>query len=82
MRQVIEVMRDRLSVYLGPNTARAALKSFGERAIGNGFKLEDMSAAEARAILDALRPLLKTLVGAEQCERIVAQLKLELELHE
>jgi hypothetical protein len=81
MRAPFEVLRDRLAVYLGPHTARSALKTFADRAVGAHVAPEQMNAAQARKLLEALRPMLKTLVGAAQCERIVAQLGVELELH-
>jgi hypothetical protein len=80
MRQPFEVLRDRLAIYLGPHTARSALKTFADKRLN--MAPEQMNATEARQLVEALRPMLKTLVGAAQCERIVSQLNLELELHE
>lgn len=79
MRQPFEVLRDRLAVYLGPHTARTALKTFADKKLN--MTPEQMTASDARQLVEALRPMLKTLVGAAQCERIVSQLNLELELH-
>lgn len=79
MRPPFDVLRDRLAIYLGPHTARSALKTFADKAIE--VPLEQMSTAQARKLLDSLRPMLKTLVGAAQCERIVNQLTVELDLH-
>ncbi len=79
MRQPFEVLRDRLAVYLGPHTARSALKTFADKTLQ--VAPEHMTATEARRLVEALRPMLKTLVGAAQCERIVSQLNIELELH-
>jgi hypothetical protein len=79
MRPPFDVLRDRLALYLGPHTARSALRTFADRSLG--VPLEQMSAAQARRLLEALRPMLKTLVGAAQCERIVSQLAVELDLH-
>jgi hypothetical protein len=79
MRQPFEVLRDRLAVYLGPHTARSALRTFADKTLRTAP--EQMSAAEARRLVEALRPMLKTLVGAAQCDRIVTQLNIELELH-
>jgi len=78
MRAPFEVVRDRLAVYLGPNTARAALKTFSQKSLG--IAPEELTAAQARQLLDALRPMLKTLLGAAQCDRIIAQLVVELDL--
>ncbi len=79
MRQPTDVVRDRLAVYLGPHTAKNALKTFSEKL----FKLppEQLTLSQTLELTENLRPMLKTLVGAAQCERILTQLKLELELH-
>ena len=79
VRQPYEVVRDRLAVYLGPHTARNALKTFSEKSLG--LPPEGISAAQAQKLIEALRPMLKTLVGAAQCERILSQLHIELDLH-
>jgi len=79
VRQPYEVVRDRLAVYLGPHTARNALRTFSEKTLG--CAPETITAAQAQKLLEALRPMLKTLVGAAQCDRILAQLHIELELH-
>ncbi len=78
MRPPFEVLRDRLSVYLGPNTARTALKTFAQKSVG--VAPEDLDARQAQQLVEALRPMLKTLVGAAQCDRIIGQLVLELDL--
>jgi len=79
MKQPFEVLRDRLSVYLGPNTTRTALKTFAQRSVG--VAPEELSLAQAQQLLEALRPMLKTLLGAAQSDRIVVQLGVELDLH-
>jgi hypothetical protein len=80
MRRPDEVLRDRLALYLGPHTARTALKTFAPRAVG--VAPEAMSGAQARVLLESLRPMLKTLLGTALGERLSAQLLIELELHE
>jgi hypothetical protein len=79
LRPPFDVLRDRLAVYLGPHTARTALKTFADKTMVG--RPEQMTSVEARKLVEALRPMLKTLVGASQCERIVSQLNVELELH-
>jgi hypothetical protein len=79
VRPPFDVLRDRLAVYLGPHTARTALRTFADKTLAG--PPEHMSSVEARRLVEALRPMLKTLVGAAQCERIVSQLNVELELH-
>ena len=78
MRSPFDVLRERLSVYLGPNTTRTALKTFAQRTMGGAA--ETLSVAQAKDLLLALRPTLKALLGAAQCDRILAQLDLELTL--
>jgi hypothetical protein len=80
MKIPFEVLRDRLTIYLGPNTARTALKTFAQKSLG--MAAEDLSTSQAKQLLEALRPMLKTLVGAAQCERILAQLVIELDLRQ
>jgi hypothetical protein len=79
LRPPFDVLRDRLAVYLGPHTAGTALRVFADKSLTG--PPERMTSAEARRMVEALRPMLKTLVGAAQCERIVSQLNIELELH-
>lgn len=78
MRLPHEVLRDRLAVYLGPNTARTALKTFAHKSVG--VAPEDMTPEQAKRLLEALRPMLKTLLGAAQAEQLVANMSLEMDL--
>src|SRR5260221_354591 len=55
-------MRDRLSVYLGPNTARNALRSCAQKTVG--IAAEELTLGQAQTVVEALRPMLKTLLGA------------------
>jgi hypothetical protein len=79
MRLPHEVLRDRLTVYLGPNTARVALKTFAHRSVG--VAPEDMTPEQTKLLLEALRPMLKTLLGAAQSDRLVANITIEMNLH-
>jgi hypothetical protein len=78
MRLPFEVLQDRLAVYLGPNTARAALKTFAQKSVG--VPPEKMSPEQAKRLLEALRPMLKTLLGAAQADQLVAHMGLEMDL--
>ena len=78
MRHPTDVIRDRLAVYLGPNTARNAIKTFAERALG--IAPDQVTSADVGRLIEALRPMLKTLVGAQKTEKIIQQLIVELEL--
>lgn len=78
MRPPADVIRDRLAVYLGPNTARNALRTFAERALA--MSPDNVTSAEVPKLLEALRPMLQTLIGKGKTEQILAQLAVELEL--
>ncbi len=73
-----EIVRDRLGLYLGPNTARTAVKTFSQKALG--LPPEALSTEQVKQLLEALRPMLKTLLGATQCDRILTQLSVEIDL--
>lgn len=62
----------RLSTYLGPNTARTAVRSFADRALGQ--KADAVVVADAPRLVEALRPMLRTLLGASAADRVVAEL--------
>jgi hypothetical protein len=66
-------------VYLGPHTANSALKTFSQKVYG--LPPDQITVVQAQKLLESLRPMLKTLVGAAQAERILTQLNLELGLH-
>lgn len=66
----------RLSAYLGPNTARTAVRSFADRALGR--RPEAVDAADAPRLVEALRPMLRTLLGAAAADRVVAELMEDL----
>jgi hypothetical protein len=68
----------RLSVYLGPSTGRAAVKTFANKALGRGP--ETLTLADVPALHAALRPMLRTFVGRAQCEIVLQQIAQELGL--
>ena len=68
-------MATRLAEYLGPHTARAAVRTFSE---GN-LKLppEALRAEDIPRLLDSLRPMLRTLLGPAIAEEVLAPLAQE-----
>jgi hypothetical protein len=66
----------RLAALLGPNTARTALRTFCASALGKSP--EAMTAAEVPKLLAALRPSLRTLLGAETTQRFLDDIAREL----
>lgn len=62
----------RLGRYLGPHTARVAVKTFAARGLGRGP--ETLTRADVPAMTQALRPMLRTLVGKQRCEIVLQQI--------
>jgi len=71
-----DVIEARLATLLGPNMARAALRTFCARALGK--TPEAMTAEDVPRLLAALRPSLRTLLGAETTERVIDEISREL----
>jgi hypothetical protein len=71
-----ELIEARLSSLLGPNTARTAVRTFCQRSVG--VAPEALTAAEAPRLLAALRPTLRTLLGAATAEQVLDGIAREL----
>ena len=76
MADVAQTVAQRIAIYLGPHTAKNAVKTFAERALGRAP--ETLTAADVEPLLTALRPMLRTLVGAAQTDALIKELKREL----
>jgi hypothetical protein len=70
------IIERHLARLLGPNTARTAVRTFAERALGR--RPEDLTAADAPALLAALRPTLRTLLGAATARRVLDEIAEEI----
>jgi len=68
----------RLARYLGPHTARVAVKTFAQKALGRGP--ETLTVADIPAMTQALRPMLRTLVGKQRSEIVVQHILVEFGL--
>jgi len=73
---VTDQIVERLSTYLGPNTARVAVQTFARKSLGKAP--EQVTAADAPALLEALRPMLRTLVGADSTDALLRSLREEV----
>jgi hypothetical protein len=67
-----------LARYLGPHTGRVAVKTFAMKATGRGP--ETLTVADWPKLEPALRPMLRTLVGAMRAEMVLAEIKREIGL--
>ena len=78
MRSPSEVVFHHLVHYLGPHTTRTALKTFCARSVGKSP--ETLTLADMPMLLGALRPMMRTLIGAKECDLVLAQVHQELGL--
>jgi len=58
-----DVVTKRLSVHLGPNVARMAVKAFAQKALAR--KPEELTSAQVPQLIEALRPMLVVMIGKE-----------------
>jgi hypothetical protein len=78
LRPPAEIIADGLATYLGPFTAKNAVKTFATKALGRPPEM--LVRADIEPLLRALRPMLRTLLGADQAEAVIQQLTREIEL--
>jgi hypothetical protein len=71
----LEIVAARLAEYLGPHTARVAIKTFSAKAGHSGA--DPSATAGVGALLEALRPMLRTLLGRERAEQLLEALEQE-----
>lgn len=76
-RPPADVIADGLALYLGPFTAKNAVKTFSNKALGRPPEM--LVAADVPPLLRALRPMLRTLLGADQAETVIHQLERDIE---
>jgi hypothetical protein len=75
-RSPVQLIEARLALLLGPNTARTAVRTFCQRALG--LAPEALAPDDAPKLLAALRPTLRTLLGASTAEQVLDELAREL----
>jgi hypothetical protein len=71
-----EEVAKRLAVFLGPHTARNAVRTFAARSTGR--PPEQLIRTDVPALLEALRPMLRTLIGEESAKLLIAQILREV----
>jgi hypothetical protein len=71
-----EIVYRQLAVYLGPHTARTAVRTFAQRALNK--TPEELTPEDAAPLLEALHPMLRTLVGSDQSEAVLWRIQAEL----
>lgn len=71
-----EIVHRHLARYLGPHTARTAIKTFADKSVGK--PPEDITRSDVPALLAALRPMLRTLIGGDECEAVLHDIDREV----
>ena len=64
-----EYIQRRIATYVGIHTARLAVKTFAQKALG--VTPESVLPGQAPTLVRALRPLLRSMLGNEPAERLV-----------
>ena len=73
-----EVVRERLAQYLGPFTAKNAVQMMSRQAAGTDA--DQVTRSQVPAVLEALGPTLRTLLGKSTAEKVVDEIRKELSL--
>jgi hypothetical protein len=71
-----DVVIRELTRYLGPHTAKNALKLFAQKSVRK--TPEELSFHDLEPLLAALRPMLRTLIGSRETDAVLADLRREL----
>ena len=74
--QTAQLIADRLAAYLGPHTARVAVKTFCQKSLSCGP--EELGPADVPALIESLKPMLRAFVGRERSEAILDGIKREI----
>jgi hypothetical protein len=72
-RTPAEIIAEALTVHLGPTTARTAVRTFSTRVLGR--PPSEVSVEDAPRLLEALRPMLRTLLGPAPAEDVLAGIR-------
>jgi hypothetical protein len=73
----IDRLQKRLAVYVGPHTARLSLKTFAQKQFG--VTPAELPPAALPDLVRALRPLLRSMLGEVDSEKLSRLLLLECE---
>ncbi|HEX7153509.1 MAG TPA: hypothetical protein VF618_18625 [Thermoanaerobaculia bacterium] len=73
---VAAVFTRHLAAYLGQHTAPMALKTFAKQALG--VAPDQLKRPDTAKLLEAMRPMLSTLVGKQRAEEVAALIQREL----
>ena len=75
-RRPADVIREHLARYVGPFTAKNAVQMFSQQIAGTDA--DHVTAAQAPQVLDAIGPMLRTLLGKDGADKVLEQIRKEL----
>lgn len=71
-RSPADVVTEALTPYLGPHTAKTAVRTFSQRSLN--LAPEALTLTDTLKLVEALRPTLGALLGSAKADEIVRQL--------
>lgn len=74
-RSVAEIVTRTLKAYIGPTMARLAMKTFAEKSLG--VAPEALTVADVPKLIEAMRPMLKIMLGKDRADAVIAQITRE-----
>ena len=78
MNSPADVVRAKLTQYLGPFTAKNAVQMGAKQAVG--MDADSVTRAQIPALIEALGPTLRTLLGQATAEKVANDIRKELAL--
>jgi hypothetical protein len=78
MQAPADVVRAKLSQYLGPFTAKNAVQLMAKQSMGTDA--DQVTRAQVPALIEALGPTLRTLLGKTTAEKVANDIRKELAL--
>jgi len=78
VKRPAEVVREHIARYLGPFTSKTAVQMMAKQALATDS--DRVTREQVPALLDALGPTLRTLLGKGGAENVVNEIKRELAL--
>ena len=78
MNSPADIVRAKLSQYLGPFTAKNAVQMVAKQAVGTDA--ESVTRSQIPALIEALGPTLRTLLGKATAEKVANDIRKELAL--
>jgi hypothetical protein len=72
-----QIIREYLARYLGPFTASNAVKMFAKQVLSTDP--DHVTLSQVPALLDALGPMLRTLLGKDGAQNVLDQVRREVE---